>query len=128
MAVNIGGGLLNLILKAAYHRMRPEFADPVAWEPTPGFPSGHAMGSVFCYGLLAYLLVRILPRWPRWCAAVALGGLVVANGFRRVYLGLHYLSDVVAAYPSGTGWVAIALSAVQFCWWPRGDCRFRPQT
>ena len=89
MMVVIGGAVLNEALKHIFLRQRPRFNPPVI-PPHGGysFPSGHSMGSLVFYGLLAYLLLLAIPnRLLRWTVVAALGLLVLAIGFSRIYLG-----------------------------------------
>jgi undecaprenyl-diphosphatase len=107
LVINISGTLvLDLALKYSFARLRPlPFFGPM--PRTPSFPSGHALFSFCFYGVLAGLLAdRIESRrlqvlvWS--CAAV----LVAAIGLSRIYLGVHYPSDVIAGYLTGTLWVS----------------------
>lgn len=101
-----GAGLLNGLLKLYFARIRP---DPFFDYPLPGspsFPSGHALYAASVFGGLAVLLsARLgnhLLRILVWSAAILLAGLV---GLSRVYLGVHYPSDVLAGYAIGVIWV-----------------------
>jgi uncharacterized membrane protein YdjX (TVP38/TMEM64 family) len=107
-----GGMLVNVILKASYERMRPHFNDPLLVLTSYSFPSGHTAGAVLFYGVLAAFLVSRFYDWRRRTAAVA--GAIVAVllvAFSRMYLGAHYLSDVVAAICASTVWLVLCLSA-----------------
>lgn len=109
----IGGGfLLTIVLQALIQRPRPAFANPIGMEASWSFPSGHALMAMITYGLLAYLLIVRLRQW-RWQVALALASLflIVLIGFSRLYLGVHYLSDVLAGYAAGMCWLATCLSA-----------------
>jgi undecaprenyl-diphosphatase len=109
-----GGALLDAVLKLAFERQRPPLRDPAIHEMTMSFPSGHAMGSLIGYGLLAYLLVLLLRHtWLRIPAVTLLGLLIAAIGFSRVYLGAHYPSDVLAGYAAGGCWLAACVSALE---------------
>jgi membrane-associated phospholipid phosphatase len=109
-----GGGLLDAGLKSFYERDRPAFKDMSVPETNLSFPSGHSLASVVGYGLLAYLLVRFLPRlWMKFTAVALLTLLVVAIGFSRVYLGAHYLTDVIGGFAVGGCWLAACISAVE---------------
>lgn len=113
-SVLLGGGVLNILLKAAFQRARPHFSDPVAWETNTGFPSGHMMGAVICYGMLGYLLSLMPPGGvPRALGCAGLLSLVLAIGFSRVYLGVHYPSDVLAASAAGSAWLAAAITTTE---------------
>ncbi len=109
-----GGMLLNVLLKTAFHRHRPSFNDPVASLTGYSFPSGHAMAATVFYGVLTAFAVRKLQDWRWRVLAVIVAGLVVLLiAFSRVYLGAHYLSDVLAAIAEGVAWLAICLTAVE---------------
>lgn len=107
LSVTLAGALvLDMTLKVAFHRLRPTpFFGPL--PRTYSFPSGHALFSFCFYGVLAGLLagrVRSLPwRILIWTFAALL---VFAIGLSRIYLGVHYPSDVVAGYLTATIWVA----------------------
>lgn len=101
--VALGGAmLLNVTAKTMLGRVRPAFWHSLAPETTPSFPSGHAMGSLALV-LTLFLLVRPA-RW-RWLAGA--GGLlfVLGVGWSRMYLGVHYPSDVAAGWVASTAWV-----------------------
>ncbi|MCE3262370.1 MAG: hypothetical protein K0R43_1449 [Pseudoduganella sp.] len=107
------GMLLNVLLKHGYQRLRPSFAEPLLTLPTYSFPSGHALAATVFYGVLAsYLWVRAQGAAQR--TAVALGALLMVSlvAFSRLYLGVHYLSDVVAGVLEGLGWLAVCITAV----------------
>src|SRR5256886_1265068 len=112
LAVAVGGGmLLNLVLKAAYERLRPHFDDPLLVLTTFSFPSGHAAGAVLFYGVLAAFLVSRFYDWRARAASIAGAiGAVALVAFSRMYLGAHYLSDVVAAACSSTVWLVLCLA------------------
>ncbi len=106
LTVAMAGSLvLDLTLKHIYHRTRPTAYFGMA-PHSYSFPSGHAMCSFCFYGVLAGLLsARTKPlawRLLIWFAAAAL---VIAIGLSRIYLGVHYPSDVVAGYLAAAVWV-----------------------
>lgn len=106
-----GGSLLNILLKHFFQRQRPVLENPLVTLSSFGFPSGHTMGATLFYGLLA-LLVAHSSRWAwshrvfAFCGAALLIALV---GVSRIYLGAHYLTDVLGAFALGLAWLA-------FCW------------
>ena len=108
-----GGMLVNWILKLAYARARPEWEDPVVHHATFSFPSGHTAASTVFYGVLAAFLVSRV-RGARLRAAIVLAAVaaVALVAFSRVYLGAHYLSDVLAAASWSTAWLVLCLSGV----------------
>lgn len=109
-----GGGLLREALKRAFDRPRPSFPDPVAVETSASFPSGHALGSVVCFGALAYFaLLRARGRGARVVALGSAAALIAAVGWSRLYLGVHYPSDVLAGYAVGMGWVAVCVGVCE---------------
>lgn len=112
VVVTMGGGsLLNILLKQFFQRQRPVLENPLVTLSSFGFPSGHTMGATLFYGLLA-LLIAHSSRWAwsyrifAFCGAALLIGLVGAS---RIYLGAHYLTDVLGAIALGLAWLA-------FCW------------
>jgi undecaprenyl-diphosphatase len=103
-----GGEGLNWALKAAFERPRPSFSDPLATAAGFSFPSGHAMVSLTVYGALAFVIASsVESRRARALILVSALALVLAIGFSRVYLGVHYVSDVLAAYSAGLAWLTL---------------------
>ena len=105
----IGSVLLDLALKYAYHRVRPAafFGSPARYY---SFPSGHALSSLCFYGVMAGLLsARTKSVWLRVVIWVIAAALVVAIGLSRIYLGVHYPSDVLAGYLAATVWVGTVI-------------------
>jgi undecaprenyl-diphosphatase len=114
LAVSVPGGmLLNVLLKHAYHRNRPVFDDPLLTLGTYSFPSGHTANATLFYGFLAAFLVSRVRPW-RWRAAICALALlmILLVGFSRMYLGVHYLSDVIAAFAAMLAWLAVCLNSV----------------
>jgi undecaprenyl-diphosphatase len=108
-----GGMLLNVLTKHAFGRARPSFADPVLTLTSYSFPSGHVAAATLFYGLLAAFVITRIEGW-RWRVLVALlAFLIVAMvALSRVYLGAHYLSDVLAALAESIAWLALCLTAI----------------
>lgn len=115
LAVTMGGGeLLNLALKQLFQRPRPEFAHPTALASGYSFPSGHTMAATLFYGWLAAWVVSRVAAWRWRVLAPLLACLIVTLvALSRIYLGLHYLSDVMAAEAAGLMWLAIGLTGVE---------------
>lgn len=112
LAAAVGGAMLiNLLLKGAFERLRPRFDDPLVTLATYSFPSGHTAAAVAFYGVLAAFLVSRFhqPRVRAACVAGAIA-MVTLVAFSRVYLGAHFLSDVLAAACSTTGWLVLCLA------------------
>ncbi len=99
----IGSALLNLGAKQLFARARPSLWESIAPESSFSFPSGHAMGSM----TLACVLVLLAwhTRW-RWPVLAATSAFVMLVGFSRVYLGVHYPSDILAGWAAAITWTA----------------------
>lgn len=114
LAVSVAGGMLvNVLVKYAFHRVRPNFEDPLLTLTTYSFPSGHTAGSMLFYGVLtAYLMCQI----RSWCWRVPVVVfavlMVITVGTSRIYLGVHYLSDVLGAIAESIAWLALSLTTV----------------
>ena len=115
LAAFAGGGLLDAALKLAIRRPRPPYAAAFLHHYTWSFPSGHAMGSLIGYGMLAYLLVVLWTHRRSTRISIVLGAalLIVAIGFSRLYLGVHYFSDVVGGYAAGVLWLSACISGLE---------------
>jgi undecaprenyl-diphosphatase len=109
-----GGGLLDWELKRYFARARPAAAEMLRLASGYSFPSGHAMGSTVVFGALAYLASRALPRW-RWKAAVIALAIVLVVGVSasRVYLGVHWGSDIAAGISAGAVWLTTTTVAYE---------------
>ncbi len=108
-----GGALLNVLIKHLIHRQRPIFEDPILTLTSYSFPSGHAMGSTLLYGMLAAIVIGHTRERRLHVLAIAGASCVVALiCFSRVYLGVHYLSDVIAGFLAGVVWLGACLAAV----------------
>ena len=109
-----GGALLNALLKHAFRRERPLFDDPLLVLTTYSFPSGHAMAATVLYGLLAVYAMRHLRQGrSRILVASVAGVVIVLVSFSRLYLGVHYLSDVLGGMAVGVVWLLMCLTAVE---------------
>jgi undecaprenyl-diphosphatase len=107
--VALGGITLNIALKGIYQRPRPLL--PLTSASGLSFPSGHAMISACFYGLLIYLVYTHVRRhkvW-RWVLIGALALLILLIGITRVYLRVHYATDVMAGILAGISWLLIAI-------------------
>ena len=114
-AALLGGMALNGALKLAFHRPRPEtqtdFLESFSWS----FPSGHAFESLIAYGMLAYLIV-VEFEMQRPLRAVVIGAcwaIVIAIGISRLYLGVHYFSDVLGGFAVGGAWLSTCILALE---------------
>ncbi len=96
-------GAIWLVLSQYYHRARPVF-DVAVWHrmTAPGFPSGHTIAAVMCFGLLAYLFVPTMSsRFWQAVVIVAAVLLLLYVGYSRMFVGDHYLTDILAGYGLG---------------------------
>ena len=110
-----GAGELALdpVLKAMVGRLRPVVAHPIAYGKGDSFPSGHALGSIVCYGaLFLVFLPATRGTWRRVLIAVIVT-LIAAIGASRLLLGVHYLSDVLGAWALGITWLGITAFAFE---------------
>lgn len=109
-----GAGLLNTALKAAFERARPVFANPHSGAGFWSFPSGHTMVTFVVAGMLAYLgLLFVKSSAKRLLMVLLAVAWAVAMGFSRMYLGVHYLSDVMAGFAAGTVWLGACVSGIE---------------
>ncbi|MGB7999280.1 MAG: phosphatase PAP2 family protein [Anaerobacillus sp.] len=111
------GGLLTKALKHFFARSRPTI-DPAYDAVGYSFPSGHAMGSFILYGFLGYLIIRSQRgRATKWISGLLVFFFILIIGFSRIYLGVHYPSDVLAGYAAGTLWLFICIFSLEWVLW-----------
>ncbi len=109
-----GAEALNQIIKYIVARPRPVFAHPLIPESGYSFPSGHVLVSIVAYGLLAYFAVLILRTWKTRTAVIcAAAGLVALISFSRLYLGVHYFSDVAGGVAAGGVWLSTCITGME---------------
>ena len=112
----VGGTVLDGVIKDIVRRPRPEFAAKFLHYSSWSFPSGHSMGSMIGFAMLAYTVIRVwkiesmVARVGIWAGAIVL---IVLVGYSRIYLGVHYLSDVAAGYTLGVLWLAVCFTGLQ---------------
>jgi undecaprenyl-diphosphatase len=97
-----GNGVLNTTLKRIFERVRPVHDREIATADGWSFPSGHASGSLVTYGMIAYVLVSVMPSRWRLPAAILATIIAVTTASSRVFLRVHFASDVLAGFASGT--------------------------
>ena len=115
MAVTLGGGgFLIGSIKYRFGRLRPTLIEALATEETFSFPSGHSFGALCFYGTLAYWWIKSRGKLSERIA-IGLGALqfIALIGASRVYLGVHYPSDVLAGYAAATPWLSACLFAYE---------------
>jgi len=103
-----GGGMLTFVLKHLFQLPRPDLFESLAPETSYAFPSGHSLMSVCLYGYLSFLLLLEHPR-RTWPLALALLLLPLAIMASRLYLGVHWFTDVVAGALAASFWLTICL-------------------
>ena len=115
MAATAGGVALDTVLKLAVHRTRPVYGAEFLHGHSYSFPSGHAMGAMIGYGMLSYALTRTVVTGParRALSHGVAAAAVLAVGVSRVYLGVHYPSDVLGGYAAGLAWLAVCVTGIE---------------
>jgi len=114
IASTAGGIILNNVLKLGFSRPRPQLFTWGTHVVSSSFPSGHAMSAAVVYGTVAYLAARLQQR--RWARVVTLGVaalFIVVISASRLYLGVHYPSDVVAGILVGLAWAAFCMAMLE---------------
>lgn len=109
-----GGLLLDLVLKLRFDRPRPHIFTWGTQAVSSSFPSGHAMSATIVYSTVAYLAARLQKRrWARWLTMLLAAFVIVLICFSRLYLGVHYPSDVVAGVVVGLSWAAFCMATLE---------------
>ena len=110
-----GAGALTLdpVLKSLVGRLRPVVAHPVAYGNGDSFPSGHALGSIVCYGALFLVFLPAARGNCRRAFTAVIVTLIAAIGVSRLLLGVHYLSDVLGAWALGVTWLGVTAFAFE---------------
>jgi membrane-associated phospholipid phosphatase len=108
-----GGAILWSVLIEIFDRVRPAQQVGIVVSDF-SFPSGHALSAVICYGLLAYLFIPKMPSlfW-KWVVGIVAVLTIIYIGFSRVFLGGHYLTDVVAGYALGLAWAGLVFTLIE---------------
>ncbi|MEG4394624.1 phosphatase PAP2 family protein [Microcoleus sp. BROC3] len=113
IALTGGGAIgLNLLLKKLFARARPQLWERVVDVRFYSFPSGHAMISMVIYGLLGYFLGSRFPK-QRWLIYSLTVVLIAAIGLSRLYLGVHWPTDVIAGYTAGLVWLITCILSLE---------------
>ncbi|MEV4127601.1 phosphatase PAP2 family protein [Nocardia sp. NPDC049707] len=124
-----GAAVLVVVGKQLVGRARPPVVDHLVVETNQSYPSGHSLGSAVVLGVLLVVVLPHLHRRPARITAIgAVGGVVVAVGLSRLYLGVHWPTDIAAGWVFGACWLSICLvpyRAVTLTW-HRGEAAQRP--
>jgi undecaprenyl-diphosphatase len=108
LAATLGGKVVEFVLKDTVHRTRPQYAAAYLNGRSYSFPSGHTMGSTICYLFIAYIIARRSSAAMTGRIAFAVAALIiVAVAFSRLYLGVHYPSDVAGGFAAGLAWLSL---------------------
>ncbi len=110
---------LNFVLKNLFARARPELWSRIVDVTNYSFPSGHAMLSMVMYGLLGYLLATRFYQWRGVIATISTL-LILLIGFSRLYLGVHWFTDVIGGYAAGLVWLVTCILSLEI-WRQRHD-------
>jgi membrane-associated phospholipid phosphatase len=111
--VALGGGA-NWLLKEYFKRQRPDI-ETLVEQSGYSFPSGHSMGSFIFYGALAFAVFRLYDHtWSKVLGALAIMILVLLIGISRIYLGVHYPSDILGGFSAGGVWLAFSVLVYTF--------------
>src|SRR6266480_524478 len=109
-----GESLLNVLLKHLFHRHRPVLENPLVTLTSYGFPSGHTMGVTVLFGLLALFLAKtVSTAGAAFAYFIAAGLVILLIGLTRVYLGAHFLSDVLGAFAASVVWLTSCWTAFE---------------
>jgi len=113
LALGLGSALLYA-LKLIFDRARP-IAGTAYDAHGASFPSGHSFTALVLYGLLAYFVWQITTKaWARTLAVVFAVAATLGVGFSRLYLGVHWLTDVLGGYAAGVAWLIFSVAIVRF--------------
>lgn len=126
LASTFGGIVLNGVLKLGFNRPRPSLFVPAVHTVSSSFPSGHAMSAAIVYSTVAYLAARLHRRkWAGWLVMTAALVLITLISFSRMYLGVHYPSDVIAGVAVGLAWAGFCMATLEAIqkFWLRRDPR-----
>jgi len=105
-----GNALLTRALKTLFQRLRPLHDNGFATADGWSFPSGHSSGALVVYGMLAYLVIRAVPRQWHLPMVLLTITLILTVGSSRIFLQVHYFSDVLAGFCSGAAWLAVCIA------------------
>ena len=114
LVASAGGIVLNAVLKSSFDRPRPQLFEWLTVPSSSSFPSGHAMSSAIVYFTVAYLIARLEKRrWMRTLTILSSLLLVLLISVSRLYLGVHYPSDVLAGVIIGLAWAGFCLAGLE---------------
>ncbi|WP_368645323.1 phosphatase PAP2 family protein [Alkalibacterium putridalgicola] len=110
ITVSVGAGVMNQVVKYIFQRERPTDFEPLIEQGGYSFPSGHAMGSMIAYGALLFLIIRTYSKWKVILPSIiVIIPLIALIGISRIYLGVHYPSDIIGGYSLGLAVLSVSL-------------------
>ncbi len=108
---SLGAGVLVWVIKRLVGRSRPPEASRLVFEPSMSYPSGHTLGSTVVVGIVAIVLIpRLTKHWVRVAATVFAVAFPIAVGLSRIYLGVHWTTDVLAGWIIGLMWLLLCVT------------------
>lgn len=114
LVATVGGMLLDTVLKLRFDRPRPHIFTWGTHVAMSSFPSGHAMSATIVYSTVAYLAARLQKRlWARWLTLFVAAVIILLISISRIYLGVHYPSDVLAGAVVGLSWAAFCMATLE---------------
>ena len=126
LVASLGGSLVDTVVKSLVGRPRPKLHEPIATAFGKSFPSGHSMSSLICYGALLLVFLPLCARRWRPVVIAATVVWVLAVGFSRLALGVHFISDVLGGYALGGAWLVGSVAAFEVWREDRGRPRTKP--
>lgn len=113
VTVAFGAGVLNKTVKYLFRKPRPSFEHLVV-QGGYSFPSGHAMGSIIIFGGLLFLIYKLTDQESlRWLLSFLIPVFILLIGISRIYLGVHYPSDIIGGYSLGGAWLFVSVEVFQ---------------
>ncbi len=106
--VCVGGVLIDRVMKLFFAKPRPELWHRLITKTSFSFPSGHAVGSMVVYGFIAYILAKEMQQ-HKYIVYAAASLLIIAIGLTRLYLGVHYPTNIIVGYGIGFLWLVTCL-------------------
>jgi membrane-associated phospholipid phosphatase len=111
----VGGWALETLFKISFNRSRPDLWPALVAEKTPSFPSGHATMTVVFFGGIAALVFHLSKsRLHRSASVLAAAAIILSVGWTRIYLGAHWMTDVVAGFLVGLFWVVVCATGTEY--------------
>ena len=107
-----GGVILSYGLKSVFGKTRPDLWQSAIKEVSFSYPSGHALGSTVLYGFLAYLLATRFPQFS-WLIYLLVVTFIGAIGLSRLYLGVHWPTDIIGGYGIGFLWLTFCITMLK---------------